>query len=506
MVNTPHRIKSQKWQVKASGEDAVLLRSKVRNEWNEIFLDAFESVCEELQLPEDSIVRIPSLVLNLKFPLSENVEQEVREQLMIQIKSATAAITGNLRVQSDNPEPGSDQKVNNRVEIIDPFRLLIQYFQTGMLNWIYNNDTTKGKVEFITLSIQKYAAELNDYIHKNKLPPEFFLRVINITTTRGATSKEIEFIDSLFFYPEVNYNHNIKVIHEYLFRKWQGNISSPDLTILYAHWISFISQKSYKKDTGFITAQFVRFLQKYLAWDDTHLKIAIEKFIPADMLVLIPGWKDKGPGFLKADPGKPGSLNGHKRLDDTIPGAGIETDASNKSSTDEANSIESLYIKNGGIIVLHPFFPALFEACGVIENSTGEISEFKKPLAVALLNYLVTGEDVILEFELPLIKLLCGIEIDSPVFVMNGELTRLQIEECDAMLASAITHWTALKNTGLDAVRSTFLKRDALLKRQEDSWYLKIDRQGWDVLIDQLPWAISIIKHPWMKHLITCEW
>jgi hypothetical protein len=80
------------------------------------------------------------------------------------------------------------------------------------------------------------------------------------------------------------------------------------------------------------------------------------------------------------------------------------------------------------------------------------------------------------------------------------------MKEVDEMLLSLIEYWAVLKNTSIDGLRESFLKRNGKLSRLNDEWLLQVEQKPFDMLVQQLPWSISMIKLPWMTHLLKTEW
>jgi hypothetical protein len=74
------------------------------------------------------------------------------------------------------------------------------------------------------------------------------------------------------------------------------------------------------------------------------------------------------------------------------------------------------------------------------------------------------------------------------------------------MLSTAISYWTALKNTSPDGLREGFLLRSGKLSHKFDEWFLFVEQKTLDVLLQQLPWTIGFIKLPWMNKMLKVEW
>lgn len=162
---------------------------------------------------------------------------------------------------------------------------------------------------------------------------------------------------------------------------------------------------------------------------------------------------------------------------------------------------EGIYIDNAGVVIFAAFLPALFkqlelENYGVLQNPD---------LAALLIQYCVTGNAKIAEYELVLPKIICGIDIEFPINT-NVKITNDQMKEADDMLQALIEHWSVLKNTSIDGLRESFLKRSGKLSIENNNWLLQIEQRPYDMLLQQLPWSISMIKLPWMNKLLITEW
>ena len=162
------------------------------------------------------------------------------------------------------------------------------------------------------------------------------------------------------------------------------------------------------------------------------------------------------------------------------------------------------FLDNAGLVILHPYLSTLFDALGLIHDNT-----FKdiacRDKAVQLLSYLVHGEEDLIEYNLVLPKIFCGMTLEEPVnrFV---NLEEEEKKEAEALLAAVIQHWNALKNTSPNGLRANFLIREGKLEWKNSEWRLRVNQQIHDLLLERLPWSISIIRLPWMKHYLKTDW
>ncbi|MDR2014702.1 MAG: hypothetical protein LBP99_03645, partial [Azoarcus sp.] len=128
------------------------------------------------------------------------------------------------------------------------------------------------------------------------------------------------------------------------------------------------------------------------------------------------------------------------------------------------------------------------------------------PNAAALLHWMATGSDTPYEFEFSLIKVLLGLRPEDPLPAADGCLGATEREEGAALLSAAIEHWSALRNTSIDGLRTAFLQRRGFLRPVDGGWSLHPENKSFDLLLDALPWGIGIVKLPWMPVTIFTEW
>lgn len=162
---------------------------------------------------------------------------------------------------------------------------------------------------------------------------------------------------------------------------------------------------------------------------------------------------------------------------------------------------EGIYINNAGLVIVALFLPRLFENMGVAEN--GKLNSVS--LAAAILHYIATGSDEYAEFELVLPKILCGLQPEDNIDIVSP-LPQTFITEANEMLQAVITHWDILKDTSIDGLRQSFLKREGKLQFIKNEWLLQVEQKSYDMLLQQLPWNISMLKLSWMPHMLKTEW
>jgi hypothetical protein len=165
---------------------------------------------------------------------------------------------------------------------------------------------------------------------------------------------------------------------------------------------------------------------------------------------------------------------------------------------------ETIYVNNAGLILLHPFLPALYDKLNLTEENKW-MDESSRHKAVLVSEFLATGNDEFEEFNLALNKILCGFDTDE---IVDTEM-RLDDEiktECQVLLNDIIAHWKVLKNTGIEGLRETFIQRSGKLSKVDNGWLIQVEQKAVDILLSHLPWGIGLIKLPWMEKILYAEW
>lgn len=178
---------------------------------------------------------------------------------------------------------------------------------------------------------------------------------------------------------------------------------------------------------------------------------------------------------------------------------------SNQEDDFQENNVlesDSFYIQNAGLIVIHPFIKNFFKNCNAL-NEDNSIND--KELAVHLLHYLATKQEYDYEYNMLFEKFLCGIPIHYPI-KREVDIPDIYKNEAENLLQSVVSHWSALKSTSTDIVRTEFLQREGKLDLKQNNPKLYIQRKTQDILLDSIPWNIGIVKIPWFKKIIYTEW
>ena len=222
-------------------------------------------------------------------------------------------------------------------------------------------------------------------------------------------------------------------------------------------------------------------------------------------------------GHLPDSPGKDATIQSktgkntvspdeHMRGDQTpfSPEKRPEKDVPLKDAPAPAEAPDAMYLRNAGLVILHPFLRPFLENVGLVQGNAFVDAE-AQVRAVHLLEYLVRGETATPEYELALNKILCGLPLGQPVG-RDIVLTAQEQEESEKLLRVTIDHWQALKNTSPDGLRLNYLLRAGKLSRKDDFWLLHVEHKTHDLLLNRLPWGLGMIRLSWMERLLRVEW
>ena len=182
----------------------------------------------------------------------------------------------------------------------------------------------------------------------------------------------------------------------------------------------------------------------------------------------------------------------------------VKSEISKKVIENDEQILETIYIRNAGLVLCSPFLPRLFSLLNLTVEGRFE-DEKMRERAVLLLQYLVFQDTYFPENEMVLNKIVCGFITGAPINPMI-EVNEKEKETLEKMLQGMIQNWRSIGNTSPAGLRESFLMREGKLEQKDDAWFLTVEQKGYDVLLDQLPWSYTPIKHPWMKKIIHVKW
>lgn len=169
---------------------------------------------------------------------------------------------------------------------------------------------------------------------------------------------------------------------------------------------------------------------------------------------------------------------------------------------DEAH--DAVSVANAGLVLLWPFLPRFFAGLGLIEDE-----QFRdvaaQHRAAALLYYLASGDSAGPEHELPLAKVLAGVEIDA-IHDPGQPLEPFETGSADELLEAVLGHAPMLGRISVGGLREAFLMRPGVLATRDGHWLLHVERRSIDILLDRLPWTCAWVRLSWMDEPLQVEW
>ena len=512
--------------------EAFAIRQSLRDRWQDTLLPAFESTFDEVA-GSDRIIHIPKLELHIKV----NSEQElldllpelIQQQLQEQLRSLDFG-TVSIAQPISQPEVFWQQTTAQQ----NQFDILIHYLRTGSLPWRVSNTLASEIAVDLKATCLQLRSQLINYLSNRAETVAFYFRLLQLL----PRSQAISMIEALLDRLSAEWKSLIIEVIGFVSESTQIQLNQPMRSQLVAAILSRVSSEQIPSN------EFSRSLGKILTQAGIDRQVLVDA-LPAVSAALLqtqsnfarqipdPNLSDienpeinflndealrsqlrnqfNHPEFNRDSLNLLAQENLANQDHEFETDQEFETNFSDETVNPVLEFAEpsdgfSLWVNYAGLVLIHPFISPLFEATGIKEANSSAIADTQLPRAAALLHFLATGQEEIYEYELGLIKILLGLEPETPLLVGAGLIQNCDREEAETVLQSTINYWSVLGNTSTDGIRSSFLQRSGLLRKIEDSWNLNLEHQSFDMLLEHLPWTISIIKLSWMKYPLYTEW
>ncbi|HEX6912151.1 MAG TPA: contractile injection system tape measure protein [Longimicrobium sp.] len=519
MGAAPHRVRRQVWRIRAPGaDDAFALRQGVRAAWDDVLLPALEAAFDQAA-PGEGVVRIPRLELRLRLETAADVRTELprllREAAGVELALATRGGIPDVWTAAGGAavSPAAEGRST-----------LLHYLRTGGLPWSAAGGPVHDVAADLRASARDGGPRLLETMADAPRPRAFAFRLLQLLDEADAPA----WMAAL--------PGRVPALWRRVLLRLLGSVAEGEGGAADAEW----TPPPRHARLELASALLADALAGTQPLDETPaaLAAAVDRAadagtaqslrstlaaLPQAIAGSTPGTRG-GRARTTARPGSPSPASVDAGPAERRRGAdrGASRDGWRPASPGEAAAAElallaatrpdlsapdeepGLSVANGGLVLLHSFLPALLEHTGVREGDA--IPMDRLPRAAALLHYLATGREDVLEWELAFVKVLLGLTPDDPLPVAEGCLRPEDRQEAENLLASAIAHWSVLRGASPDVVRGTFLQRGGLLRRDAVGWTLRMEPAPFDVLLAHLPWSISVARLPWMKHPIYTEW
>jgi len=528
MTSPLHTIRRQTLKFQYNGKaDGFALQKEVSDWCNFNLIPEIEQQLDLLELG-DNYFTIDKLEIEATAN-NNDWQQKIRDELIFSLKQKLNDLKPKLKKEDGILISGVNFEKKEKVKLVSGDQkldeLILYYFATGhlpwwgkslisddfkivMQNWI-RQDFSNSQAEFIRYKMKQTASENLIKRIQNQVPQElFFPLILKIYSHESEIINQIKsFLNELL--ENILSVSKQKAITASVNGFLLGMLIENEEIIHIEPIVEFIYQEAKKlktlpktsfpaaRKTGEAANPINEVWQKMVIQEELRpgiegkLHPSIEVNMNSDSKLIPEETKmDEVAGTFKKFQ--------YNKLIDRL----TDSEFSEKMEENLAAELkEGIYVDNAGAVIFAAFLPALFKQLEIEKNGLLQNPD----LAAMLIQYCVTGNAKISEYDLVLPKILSGIEIDFPVNT-NIKITANQKREVDEMLISLIEYWSVLKNTSIDGLRDSFLKRNGKLTRVNKEWLLQVEQKSYDMLLLQLPWSISMIKLPWMKNLLKTEW
>ncbi|ASU33911.1 contractile injection system tape measure protein [Mucilaginibacter xinganensis] len=475
-----HAVNRLRFEINCPDEEMSLnLRQNFAQTLQAEIAEVIEKVSSEY-ISEDEDLKIERLELDLGNFNRQTFAADFKKILSIKFEQELAK-----NISKITPAGLQVSRQRSQTEI------LLHFLINGTLPWWVNADDVNID-EICAEVLIKDEKLFRNFLFQNRLTEKVWQRVL---WQLNSQSKKLV----------VNLSTGLKIIQE-----------------MFAGWIDTLidginEQKAANPQGPFANISDIQVLHDELLINDTLIENAASILQNMEDADILPGiFKTYINGVFKGDLAA-GGLAAVEFMK-IITNAGVEPPQKNSvsklnevvdddsvtSGYDAEDPVKKYSVKYAGIVLLAPFLKAFFDELNLLEDGTWKNMDctFK---GVHLLKFLSNGHQQVPEYSLVFEKILCGLPVDFPV-PLNVLLDDRETGEAESLLKAVIQHWSALKNTSIDGLRETFLKRDGLLTQKDTGWRVQIERKTLDVLLDGIPWGFSTLSLTWNNYLVSVEW
>lgn len=166
-----------------------------------------------------------------------------------------------------------------------------------------------------------------------------------------------------------------------------------------------------------------------------------------------------------------------------------------------------LYVENAGVVIIAPYFPALFQKSGLLNDAQKAFKDEQSAFyAIHLLQYLANKSPVETEDSTFLFKLLCGLQFNTPIGIPM-EVADAHKQLADRLLLQVLKNWDIKLGDKIDHLRGSFFIRSGKLAKLDLHWLLTVETKMYDEhLFKKLPWSFKRILLPWMPRMLQVDW
>ena len=458
-----------------SKEEASAIQNEVSNACHQKVSSILENVMNRYSLPETTI-QIDRLSLELGEVNASRLKQDFEEKITRQFEeklSSTIATTSQGPVEGVNVVPEHSSEIDQ----------VMYFLRTGVFNW-----STGSQVDLEETVQRLLASSAGDFWEAFKLE----IQQGNNSFTERAIH---QFSDTTLFNILRNCDsgvrseleESVKTLREFLANTQSGiHTRVGRMATWRAAFLESLRKNRVKKTEADFMESFISQLKTSDGRPAVKLEAELKKFLEKR------GSSPRIPERIDL-----GKFHKDKRNQG-------EQSSAKKSAEQSVQLPDRIYVSNAGVVLLHPFLGTLFTGLGLMDDDAFIDLEATYK-AIHLIHFMANENEKPSEHELAINKLLCGLDIETPI-PKELRLSRTEREECEHLLVMVIQRWKALKKTSVSSLRSAFLSREGILIKEAGGWRILIEPKAYDVLLDKIPWPRSIIKLPWVNKIIHVEW
>jgi len=164
---------------------------------------------------------------------------------------------------------------------------------------------------------------------------------------------------------------------------------------------------------------------------------------------------------------------------------------------------EGILINNSGLILFWPFLKTLFVRLNLFDEAR---NDFKNKLsidkAILATDYIVNGTES-KEKDFVLNKILCGVDLDWELDLDN-KINDYDMGVCDSAINAVIVNWE--KVNSVQTLRDWFLKREGLIKEEDESYVLTVTNKPFDIFLKNIKYGFGLVNYSILKKKIIVNW
>lgn len=521
MSRLEHRIRSLCWQVETgSTAEAFAWRSLLHAKGTDLLQPVLEQGFDAA-VPADEVVRIPRLNLHLRLNSPDELETVLLEAIPRQLREQLAGQRG------EQPFSG-EKRAEEKQGFVGPhsLRSLLHYLQTGTLLWVAAVGSAMDQLTALRAARARMWPRLMDHLRRRQEAAFFFFRLLHLIPEEDIGSA---FGDLAGLFPGEESTPVLECL-ESLREAETGFSRYARFSLMAAFLAAMVGRDSWftaipslrKVATSVLLPGEWQQLERVIAALPPRAAALLTRIGPEEEAINEeqpwPGGEEPDRDPFAAAVQEESEPSGafpeqvaaraqrHGQLLETSESVCHPERAEPGSGQEPAEKLFPLQIAQAGLVLLHPYLNRLLEHCGVKEPEQKKLPPYGLPRLGALLHYLATGREQVVEFELGLIKVLLGLEPGSSLPICEGLLTEADKVESQSLLHAVISHWSALKATSVPGLRTSFIERPGLLRQIEGGWRLNVERRPYDLLLERIPWSFSLVRLPWMDRPLFVEW